>query len=309
MKIKLVQTIIDSIRIELDNLNKAPFKLFYIGSAKHSNAGDMFNKTIMNHFKLKYIKTRMSNANIFNLGSILDQLIVHADSPLPKVKTKECVITGAGFMHKETEKGEKLTKNLKVYAVRGKLTKNRLEKLMGKSIDCVLADPGILLSYIYPYESEKKYKVGIIPHFIDKKASGLDNINLNKYNCKIINIEQDIESLYKEINECECILSSSLHGLVFADSYNIPNRQIILSDKILGGLYKYQDYYSAYDMELPKPIDLRKEYINDNTIDNIMQEYIPLDQLIKVKQQALVKIYKELSESQEGKSNNDKVFN
>jgi pyruvyltransferase len=49
----------------------------------------------------------------------------------------------------------------------------------------------------------------------------------------------------KQIHECEYILSSSLHGIIIADSYGIPAYHIELSDKIIGGQWKFKDYYES----------------------------------------------------------------
>ena len=45
------------------------------------------------------------------------------------------------------------------------------------------------------------------------------------------------------------VLSSSLHGLVAADSFGVPNRHIVLSHKPKGDGFKFDDYYSAYGVE------------------------------------------------------------
>ena len=50
----------------------------------------------------------------------------------------------------------------------------------------------------------------------------------------------------KKIAECETVISSSLHGLIAADSFGIPNLQMVLSNNIVGGLFKYNDYYSVF---------------------------------------------------------------
>lgn len=42
-----------------------------------------------------------------------------------------------------------------------------------------------------------------------------------------------------QINECESILSSSLHGIICEDTYGIPVAWIKLSDQILGDDFKY----------------------------------------------------------------------
>ena len=48
-----------------------------------------------------------------------------------------------------------------------------------------------------------------------------------------------------QITSCRKILSSSLHGLIVADAYRIPNARLILSNLICGGDFKFDDYYKS----------------------------------------------------------------
>ena len=61
----------------------------------------------------------------------------------------------------------------------------------------------------------------------------------------------------KIISECECIISSSLHGLIIADSFLIPNQMVHLTDKLYGDGFKFDDYYSNFDIN-PQIFDLNK---------------------------------------------------
>ena len=49
----------------------------------------------------------------------------------------------------------------------------------------------------------------------------------------------------RDISGCERILSSSLHGLIIADSFSIPNRRIGFYNNLKGGDFKFEDYASA----------------------------------------------------------------
>src|SRR5690606_13222558 len=87
------------------------------------------------------------------------------------------------------------------------------------------------------------------------------------------------KEVISEISSCTCIVSSSLHGLIVADSYRIPTAWMILSDKINGGPFKYNDYYSIYDENVqPLTIDdfatignvVSKTRIRNNKVDEII---------------------------------------
>ena len=92
-------------------------------------------------------------------------------------------------------------------------------------------------------------------------------------NVCVIDICSDLNVIFQQINNCKCILSSSLHGLIFADSYGIPNIHILFSDTIGGGEYKFKDYYSVFSVPYQQPIDLRVQTITDDDISNIINNY------------------------------------
>ncbi|HQA91106.1 MAG TPA: hypothetical protein PK316_15725, partial [Sedimentisphaerales bacterium] len=71
---------------------------------------------------------------------------------------------------------------------------------------------------------------------------------------------------------CECVLSSSLHGLIVADAFGVPNAWLKLSDKVRGNDFKFRDYYSVYDLD-EKVIPLRIEQVDRHAIDGIITNH------------------------------------
>lgn len=169
------------------------------------------------------------------------------------------VVWGSGFI---AESYKHLNNNVvtpqKICAVRGPLTK---EVYQYRGVECpeIYGDPALLMSRFYnPKNIQKKYRYGIIPHYIDKKHPWLNGFKGNK-DVKIINIqntEEDLRShrFINDILECEIILSSSLHGLIAADSYGIPSYWIELSNKVIGNGFKFRDYFSSVNRPVMTPI-------------------------------------------------------
>jgi hypothetical protein len=63
-------------------------------------------------------------------------------------------------------------------------------------------------------------------------------------------------SVVKAISECKLILSQSLHGLIVADALGIPNVWIEPSSKMIGGEFKFHDYFSTIEcVKVPVSLD------------------------------------------------------
>jgi pyruvyltransferase len=146
-------------------------------------------------------------------------------------------VWGAGLM---CDGQSMLVKPKKVCAVRGPLTRNLLIK---QGIECpeIYGDPALLLPRYYNPDIKKKYKLGIIPHYVDKNSNWIKSIQND--DIKIIDICSDTYSFVDSLKECEKVVSSSLHGIIAADSYGIPNMWIKMSDKVGGNGFKFDDYF------------------------------------------------------------------
>ena len=111
----------------------------------------------------------------------------------------------------------------------------------------MLGDPGLLVDKLIRRQ-RKKIPLGCR---FALHGSGDERINRikNRYHSdvRIINVSQKIDSFIKNVDQCEHIISSSLHGIITAHSLEIPSAWIYLSDKVLGHGFKFRDYASAFD--------------------------------------------------------------
>lgn len=152
-------------------------------------------------------------------------------------------------------------------AVRGPLTR---EVVGGKAPE-VYGDPAILLPLIYNPEKKKKYKKGILPHYIDKSIVEIGPDD------HFIDILGDWKYVIDEVVSCEEIETSSLHGIIIAEAYGIPVTWKVYSDKIVGGDFKFQDYFLGTGRDRQKP-DTRIDPIENlkqrqNLLINILKEH------------------------------------
>ena len=158
----------------------------------------------------------------------------------------------------------------KVCAVRGSFTRNYL---LANGIECpeVYGDPALLLPLIYDNDVQKEYKIGLIPHIIDADLDIVKQICLENTSVHVIHFNNYVswQDVIDEIKKCECVISSSLHGLIISDAYGIANVRVKFSDSIKGGDFKYKDYYSGVNRFYQEPLDWRYNYCLQDAIERI----------------------------------------
>ena len=217
-------------------------KIYYWKTNK--NFGDLLGSLLIKRFaRLDSEWSEPENADIVVVGSVLEHL--------PEDWTG--VIAGAGKLHEKTQL--KLTQS-KILAVRGPLTAKGLKG------NFVLADAGLLADELVPIP-EKEYELGIVPHWTDKTLE--QNPIFKKYKPLIIRVKDDPLEVITQIGKCKKIVSSSLHGIVLADAFNIP-RRIEIAPRMLshphqeGGLFKWEDYAASLNMKLEIGLTQEADY-------------------------------------------------
>jgi pyruvyltransferase len=195
-----------------------------------NNWGDKLNPILIQHIsgqKVIYTK-KAGHFKYIVVGSILH----YADD--------KSEVWGAGLI----SSNHKPRGNPKIHAVRGPLTRKRLLEL-GHDCPEIYGDPALLYPRYYNPKIEKKYELGIIPHYKDKENSWVRN----KKGAKVIDIQGPLNKVVDEVCSCEAIISSSLHGIIMADAYGIPGYWVKLSDKLVGGDFKFRDYCMSVGRE------------------------------------------------------------
>ena len=227
------------------------------------NYGDELNINMLKEFLPK--KKLFNMADICEWGRknkinyiVIGSMIEHS--------TSKSIIWGAGAI----EGGERKLKSspLDIKAVRGSLTRDYLLKNM---IDCpeIYGDPALLIPLVYNQEVPMKHELGIIPHVSEinhpevnrLQQLGVHVIRFDKY--------EHWHNVIDEIRSCRNIVSSSLHGLILSDAYSVPNGWIALSDNLLGGHFKFLDYFSSVQRDQLIPL-----IINENTTKKDLLNYV-----------------------------------
>ena len=148
------------------------------------------------------------------------------------------------------EQKSQIQANAKYLAVRGPLTRNKLTT-QGVKCPSIYGDPALLVpEYYWPENISITYELGIVL----RHSEGKWLPKVNKDGVKVIYLRNDnVEETILEILSCRRIVTTSLHGLILADAYRIPNAWIT-SESPYGKDFKYWDYFlSVHKVRDPQP--------------------------------------------------------
>ena len=246
---------------------------------KPYNWGDFVNVKLAELISTKTIipyKYSYKKETIAMMGSIL-----------PWAIDKNTIIWGSGTLSSQDPLWNTIEKPLSVRAVRGPLTR---QLLLSRGIDCpeVYGDPALLFPRFYSPNVEKRYKFGVILH-VSTQANSAVYSKLNAIlggNMLIINLKQfsSWNSFIDDICSCNTILSSSLHGIIIADAYEIPNAWISLDENHPDNNFKFKDYYLSVGKDITQPLNfdtMTSEQIQD-CVQHWRKPNIDLDKLLSV---------------------------
>lgn len=229
---------------------KDEIKLYY---AVLNNMGDLLNVLIIRDlFGFQVERRSFLTGEMTAIGSGLGQYTLHGSLPmklqqlLNGFRYPEVWVWGTGFIDYAEKDQPFFKRGMRFCAVRGELSRRRAEKLLGRRLDIPTGDAGILASELIDVPAEKTWDVGVVPHICDINEPSAADLAGTFENSILIDLREDPYEVLRKIAACRVIISSSLHGLIAADSFGIPNRHVLLSDKPKGDGFKFDDYYSAY---------------------------------------------------------------
>jgi pyruvyltransferase len=169
---------------------------------------------------------------------------------------RESVVWGSGLMGFETK--WRIPRAARYAAVRGPLSRAMLRNI-DYDVPRVYGDPALLAPLWFYPEVQKTHEVGLVVRWSETRwhdvCVGGD--------VRLINLAtDDIEGVIREILSCRAIASSSLHGLVLADAYGIPNAWLDSDggaggSRPGGGEFKFYDYFASVNrLRHAQPLDL-----------------------------------------------------
>lgn len=194
-----------------------PTAYWWVG---RKNFGDLLTPLLMARFADTEVAwAPAAKANIFAVGSILEAIPVGWKG----------IVAGSGRLFEDSPLHlEEAT----ILGLRGPLSAKGIKG------DFALGDPGLLADELVVVD--KEYNLGIVPHWSDTTLQ----TRFGEYKPRIIRPEGDPLEVIREIGRCRKIVSSSLHGLILADAFQIPRRTELDGANFTkeGVDFKFRDY-------------------------------------------------------------------
>lgn len=229
---------------------------------KYSDIAIRKNQVNLHQYHPKSLYPNMNLKNDYNLGDSLGEVVakyllkknnIDINKKISSTKYFYCIgsnilasyqnatIWGAGItplLSKFKRFLQKISRRkLDIRAVRGPLTRDFLLR-QGFKCPEIYGDPAILMPLIYtPNCKQKRYKKLIIPQFACESK-----FRQKYFNEKIVSMNtNDYETVIDEIVSSEIVYTSSLHGIILAESYGVP--AIFFRSLPKNEDFKYLDYY------------------------------------------------------------------
>jgi pyruvyltransferase len=220
--------------VKLQHLGLNADRLMWWCNTDPPNFGDMIGPLIFKERrgvqpKLAPLYMRPNRAPVhLAAGSILDVCRV-ADLAM---------VWGSGIMWGTTN----FAAPREIHAVRGPLTAARCRD-QGYACPDVYGDPGIVLPHLLETRSGSEHALGIVPHYVDREAARLQFPERD--GVRIIDVTLPVEEVVAEIQLCEVLVSSSLHGVIVSHAFGRRCAWVEFGDSVAGDGTKFADYYGA----------------------------------------------------------------
>lgn len=226
----------------------APLKLYWWRA--QPNFGDAINRRIVAHATGRRVEwARLDRADILAIGSVLgfEATIRRLTGPM----SDHPLIWGSGLLSDPGDALDGIRVGPRCLAVRGPLTAARLA-----GFDGVQGDAGLLCPQVQPSDGNRA-GIAYVPHHAQWKNPGKLEA-LQAEGLRLIDVRQaDPWDVVAQIAGCEMVLSASLHGLVVADAYGVPNLWVAANDWMAQeGAFKFHDYFASVGRKVDGALSL-----------------------------------------------------
>lgn len=180
---------------------------------------------------------------------------------------------GSGMLYEPSERQAHRLQNLEsveVQAVRGKVTREVLMKTFGWDIPEVYGDPALLFPrYLKPEQPREGNRIAFIPHRQHMKYFKDRDLG----NVTLLNVAEDLRDVVTSIATAGICVSTSLHGIIFAQAYGTPWVWLnVQDDELKGGEFKFDDFFTTLDKDAVARFDATTETLMSLDIEEVASE-------------------------------------
>ncbi|AGI69049.1 hypothetical protein OAN307_c35760 [Octadecabacter antarcticus 307] len=224
----------------------APLRLFWY--KKEQNFGDAISRTIVSHVSGRDVTwSAHHRCEMYALGSLIKTVCNHQG--VPREKGRKPFIWGAGAMSGLADL--KFLKNVRVALLRGPITAALLQR-----DDRVFGDAGMLIADALGERPDREDVVGLVPHMHFADDPRFIKIAADNPRIKLIDVrDPDAHKVVAQIAGCSHVISQSLHGLVTADAFGIPNTWLDPLGIHGSAMLKFHDYAAGIGRAMGNPIE------------------------------------------------------
>lgn len=210
-------------------------------SAGVVNFGDWSGPHIINRLTgrrpLLPNRVKLDSRVVYSVGSILGWF-----------NRSNVDVWGSGLMrpftNEEIASRRKLT-GIEIHAVRGKLTQQHLVEQIGWNVPDVYGDPALLLPRLYTPHRAGQGKVAFTPHGTHQKYFAKHIYG----EVNFVDVKRNFRDVADAVSGARAVVSTSLHGLIVAQAYQVPWVWLRIDDHPLwgGADFKFEDFFSTLD--------------------------------------------------------------
>ena len=198
------------------------------------NFGDLLTPLLLREFGIAPIAAPVCETDLVGVGSLVQHLPADYSGTL----------WGTGLIRDEPRP----MPEAQTLALRGELTRDRL----GSPRVLALGDPGLLLANLFR-RVPQRWEVGVVPHYIHHEDPEMKRLIAGApESTTVINVRKQPIDVARHIASCRAIVTTSLHGLIVADSLGIPAVWLTGTRALAGGDFKFLDHESVVRPAQPR---------------------------------------------------------
>lgn len=219
---------------------------FFRSNNGELNFGDELSPLIVNMVSGGGVsRSPISKCDMISLGSILEGANKRIIGRKMRFKFSPIHVWGSGLILDSEVNIKKYQNNFIFHSVRGELTRGHLG--LG---DLPLGDPGLLSQHLVA-KQKKSIEMLILPHIAHRDRDEIKQISQSYKNSIVADLSSDPMEILRMISASKKVISSSLHGLICADSMGVSNIRLDLGTGLKGGDFKFNDYDTSINRVTP----------------------------------------------------------